>query len=710
MYFYNMRFLQLAVFLVSFFLLLSSCNTQKKKSMSSHKFTNDLIKETSPYLLQHAHNPVNWKAWNPEALAQSKKENKLMLISVGYAACHWCHVMEKESFEDSTVADLMNSKFIAIKIDKEERPDIDQVYMSAVQLMTGRGGWPLNVIALPDGRPIWGGTYFPKEQWVNALNQVQNAYNTNPEKLIEYAERLAKGMKQLSLVSPNENEIKFDSDTLVKALDNWSKSFDREKGGLNIDPKFMMPNNYQFLLRYAHQTNNDDLNKYVINTLDKISYGGVYDHVGGGFSRYSTDAKWHVPHFEKMLYDNAQLISLYSEAYLKTGNDWYKQVVYETLNFVERELTSSEGAFYSSLDADSLNNSKELEEGAFYVWNKKELQELLAGDFELFSKYYNINDYGAWEHNNYVLIRNASDNEFVKKNKLDLNSFLNKQKEWKKTLFTARAKRQRPRLDDKTLTSWNALMLKGYVDAFKAFNDSSFLDVALKNAAFLEKNQLDNSGKLWHNYKEGKSTINGYLEDYAATIEAFISLYEVTLDEKYLKLSKIMIDYVDNHFYDPTSKLYFFTSNLDDSLVSRNIESLDQVIPASNSIMAKNLYRLYHYFSNPKYLEKSKAMLHNIQPSIVEYPSGYSNWMDLYLNFSDTFYEVVVTGKEAKSKVQKINQNYYPNKIIAGTDVSSENTLFKGRFKESGTFIFICQDNACKYPVTSVKEALDLME
>ncbi len=709
-YFYNMRFLQLFVFLISFILLLLGCNQQKNKGMSSHKFTNDLINETSPYLLQHAHNPVNWKAWNPESLAQSKKENKLMLISVGYAACHWCHVMEKESFEDSTVANLMNSKFIAIKIDKEERPDIDQVYMSAVQLMTGRGGWPLNVIALPDGRPIWGGTYFPKEQWINALNQVQDAYNTNPEKLIEYADRLSEGMKQLSLVSPNENEIKFDSDTLIKALDNWSTSFDRIKGGLNVNPKFMMPNNYQFLLRYAHQTKNDDLNKYVINTLDKISYGGVYDHVGGGFSRYSTDDKWHVPHFEKMLYDNAQLISLYSEAYLKTTNNWYKQVVYETLHFIETELTSSEGAFYSSLDADSLNNSNKLEEGAFYVWNKKELQGLLAGDFELFSEYYNINDYGVWEHNNYVLIRNTSDSEFVKKNRLDLDSFLNKQKEWKKTLFKAREKRKRPRLDDKTLTSWNALMLKGYVDAFKAFNDMSFLDAALKNATFIEKNQLDNSGKLWHNYKEGKSTINGYLEDYAATIEAFISLYEVTLDEKYLRLSKTMVDYVENHFYDTTSGLYFFTSNLDDSLVSRNIESLDQVIPASNSIMAKNLYKLYHYFSNPKYLKKSKTMLHNIQPSIVEYPSGYSNWMDLYLNFSGTFYEVVVTGKEAKRKIQKINQNYYPNKIIAGTDKTSENPLFKGRFKENGTHIFICQDNACKYPVTSVKEALSLME
>lgn len=705
-----MRSFQFLLSLIVAFVLLLGCNSQTTNEVTSHEFTNDLITETSPYLLQHAHNPVNWKAWNSKTLKEAKESNKLMLISVGYAACHWCHVMEKESFEDSTVAAMMNANFVNIKIDKEERPDVDQVYMNAVQLMTGRGGWPLNVIALPDGRPIWGGTYFPKKEWMSALGQVHNTYQKDPQKLVEYANRLQEGIKQLSLVKPNENEIRFDSERLEKIVNKWSGNFDLEQGGQNQVPKFMMPNNYQFLMRYAHQTKNETLQKHVVTTLDKISYGGVYDHVGGGFSRYSTDAKWHIPHFEKMLYDNAQLVGLYAEAFLNTKSNWYKQVVFETLQFVANELTSPEGAFYSSLDADSLTTSNELEEGVFYVWNKEELQTLLKSDFELFSKYYNVNNYDIWEHNNYVLIRSESDKEFIASNQLNATYFFEKQKEWKQILFNYRSKRSRPRLDDKILTSWNALMLKGYVDAFKAFGEASFMEAAIKNATFIINNQLEDNGKLWHNYKDGKSTINGYLEDYSATIDAFIALYEITLDEDYLKLSKKMVNYVDTHFYDNSSGLYFFTSNLDDSLVARNIESLDQVIPSSNSIMANNLYKLYHYFSDSNYLVKSKKMLHNIQPSIEEYASGYSNWLQLYLNFSDTYYEVVVTGAEAKKKIHKLHQNYYPNKLIAGTTVSSENPLFKGRYKDDDTFIFICQDNACKYPVTTVEEALSLMK
>ncbi len=678
--------------------------------MSKHKFTNALHKETSPYLLQHAHNPVNWKAWSPETLKEVKESNKLMLISIGYAACHWCHVMEEESFEDTLVASIMNKNFVNIKIDREERPDIDQVYMSAVQLMTGSGGWPMNVVALPDGRPVWGGTYFPKGNWISALEQIQDIYKKNPEKLEDYANRLAEGMEQTSLVTPNLNAIVFKDEILTEAVKNWSQNFDRQKGGLNFSPKFMMPNNYHFLMRYAHQTKDEDLKKYVLHTLNQISYGGVYDHVGGGFSRYSTDKKWHVPHFEKMLYDNAQLISLYSDAYLLTKDPWYKQVVYETLAFIERELTDTSGAFYSSLDADSINANKELEEGAYYVWQVSELKEILGNDFKLFSEYYNVNSYGLWEHSNYVLIRKQNDLEFINKHKLKEDNFLEKQKQWKSLLLQQREQRPRPRLDDKTLTSWNALMLKGYVDAYRVFKEETFLEAAIKNAQFIKKYQLDSSGKLRHNYKNGKSTINGYLEDYAATIEAFVVLYEVSLDNDYLTMAEKMVNYVQKHFYDKVSKMYFFTSNLDTSLVTRNIESSDNVIPASNSIMAKNLYKLSHYLSNRMYLEQSKQMLHNVQLNFEKYSSGYSNWMDLYLNFTDSFYEVVVTGVNSKEKIKELQQVYYPNKIIAGSLSPSNEPLFKGRFKEKETYIFICQDNACKYPVKKVEEAFELMK
>ncbi len=678
--------------------------------MEEHAYTNELINETSPYLLQHAHNPVNWKPWSDTALSQAKKEGKLVLISVGYAACHWCHVMEHESFEDSTVAAVMNQNYINIKVDREERPDIDQVYMSAVQLMTGRGGWPMNVIALPDGRPVWGGTYFPKGAWINALKQLQGIYEKDPQKLIDYADKLEEGIQNSDLIEINTNELRFDKDTIQKTVAQWSKSFDRKKGGTERVPKFMMPNNYQFLLRYAHQTNDKKLLEFVNTTLTKISYGGVYDHIGGGFSRYSTDAKWHIPHFEKMLYDNAQLVSLYSDAYLLTKNEWYKQVVYETLEFVQRELTSKEGAFYSSLDADSLTPEGELEEGTYYVWTTDELKTLLGNDYELFKSYYNINAYGSWENNHYVLIRKDANADFVTTNKISKDDLIKKIASWKKTLLPYREKRIRPRLDDKTLTSWNALMLKSYVDAYRVFGEEEFLTAALSNANFIKKHQLQQSGALLHSYKEGKSTINGYLEDYAAVIQAYIKLYENTLDQQWLDTAKQLTDYTIVHFFDASKSLFYFTSDKDTALVARKIEYNDNVIPASNSIMAKNLYLLSHYFSDTEYLKTSRQMLHNIQPQITEYGPGYSNWLDLMLNFTDDFYEVVVVGSQAKEKIQKLNTVYYPNKLIAGGTSKSETPLLKGRYSQDETLIYICVNNACKYPVKTVNEALELMK
>ena len=375
-------------------LLLSACKGQNNYTMSTH--TNELIKESSPYLLQHAHNPVDWKAWNDISLQEAKDQNKLLIISIGYSSCHWCHVMEKESFENELVADVMNKNYINIKVDREERPDVDNVYMNAVQLMTGRGGWPLNAIALPDGRPIWGGTYFPKEDWISSLEQIADLYQKDPDKLIEYAEKLEKGIKTMDIVTPNPNTPSFKKDELQDAIQSWARSWDTREGGLNRAPKFMMPNNYHFLLRYGHQNQDQEILDYVNITLQQIAFGGVNDQVGGGFSRYSTDTKWHVPHFEKMLYDNAQLVSLYSDAYLATQNELYKETVYQTLSYIAREMTTEQGGFYSALDADSLDKEGILEEGTYYVWTKEELEQLLGVDFTLFKEYYNINSYGKW--------------------------------------------------------------------------------------------------------------------------------------------------------------------------------------------------------------------------------------------------------------------------------------------------------------------------
>lgn len=672
----------------------------------THEYTNKLINETSPYLLQHAHNPVDWNAWNEETLALAKQENKLIIISVGYAACHWCHVMEHESFEDVEVAETMNEHYVSIKVDREERPDIDQVYMDAVQLMTGSGGWPMNVVALPDGRPIWGGTYFKKKQWISALEQISKLYNSNPEKLIEYAENLENGMKSLNIVNNNNEEAAFSTDFISKTIDNWSTQFDHDKGGLSRAPKFMMPNNYHFLLRYAYQIEDKNLQDYINLTLTKMAYGGVFDQIGGGFSRYSVDDKWHVPHFEKMLYDNGQLVSLYADAYLITKNELYKDVIIESLKFVERELTGNEGNFYSSLDADSNNREGTLEEGAYYVWQKDELKTPLKDDFELFSDYYNINSYGFWEHDNYVLIRKDSDALIRKKYNLSSEMLSIKKQSWKKSLLKERNKRERPRLDDKTLTSWNALMLKGYLDAYRVLGDTSYLNTALKNAEFIIKTQTRENGGLNHNYKNGKSTINGFLEDYATTIDAFIALYEQTLDMKWLLTARDLTNYTFDHFYDEQSNLFFFTSTLDRNLISRSIEYRDNVIPASNSIMAKNLFKLSHYFDTAHFSSTATTMLNNVKPEIQEYGSGYSNWLDLMLHFTEPFYEIAILGPGAFQMIKELNQTYIPNKIIAGSLKNETLPLLENRFVENKSLIYVCENKACKLPVSTIIEAI----
>lgn len=689
-------------------IVLFSCKSETSKDMT-HPYTNALINETSPYLLQHAHNPVDWNAWNDKTLAMAKDENKLLLISVGYASCHWCHVMENESFEDSLVAQVMNENFVNVKVDREERPDVDQIYMNAVQLMTGSGGWPLNVVALPDGRPVWGGTYFKKEQWIDILKQLTKLYKEDPNKLHEYADKLSQGIKSLDVVTLNTDEPVFERAFIENALTNWEKNFDHAFGGVKQTQKFMMPNNYHFLLRYAYQNNDEELQDFVNLTLTKMAYGGVFDQIGGGFSRYSVDEKWHVPHFEKMLYDNGLLVSLYADAYLITKNELYKNVIEETLEYIKNNMTANNGAFYSSLDADSNNSEGTLEEGAFYVWTQEELKTILVDDFNLFADYYNVNDFGLWEHNNYVLIRNENDATIAEKHNITKDELVTKKEQWHTKLLAERNKRAKPRLDDKTLTSWNALMLKGYVDAYRVLGDKSYLEAAEKNANFIINTQLREDGGLNHNYKDGKSTINGYLEDYAATIDAFLALYESTLDEKWLTTARDLANYSFDHFYDDTSKMFFFTSNSDASLVSRSIEYRDNVIPASNSIMAKNLFKLSHYFDNEHFSKTAMTMLNNVKPEMSEYPSGYSNWFDLMLNYTNPFYEVAVVGKDAKQKIEEINAHYLPNKLLVGSTTENNLPLLLNRYNPQDTFIYVCVNKACKLPVTKVEEALELM-
>ena len=687
-----------------FLFVITACENKESSEMS-----NNLINETSPYLLQHAYNPVDWNPWNSKYLEKAKKENKLVVISVGYSACHWCHVMERESFEDTLVAELMNEKYISIKVDREERPDVDNVYMNAVQLMTGSGGWPLNVVTLPDGRPIWGGTYFSKEQWINALDQVSKLYEKDPERLISYADQLEEGVKSLDLIELNKSKANFNLDIMKEYLNNWSKKFDLEYGGAEGMPKFMMPNNLHFLLKYSYQTSNTEIQHFVNLSLKKMAFGGVYDQIGGGFSRYSVDNKWHIPHFEKMLYDNAQLVSLYSDAYKATKNELYKRVVYKTIDFVNSELKDESGGYYSSLDADSNTINGVLEEGAFYVWTEEELKTTLKEDYTVFSNYYNINPYGYWEDDKYVLIRKEDAQKIATKHNLSIVELEQIIKNCNSKLIKVRNKRAKPRLDDKILTSWNGLMIKGFVDSYKAFNEPDFLNAAINNAEFVLKNLYSEDGQLFRNYKNGKSNINGYLEDYSAIISGFLSLHEVTLDEKWLKYSKQLTEYVYKHFYNEKTKMFYFTSDLDEKLLSRTVEFRDDVIPSSNSIMANNLFLLSHYFDNKDYLETATKMLNNISPEIGLYPNGFSNWLDLMLKISDSFYEVAIVGENAVIKSIEINKSFKPNKLIIGSLNDSDLPLLENRYVDNDTYIYVCVKKACKLPVKTSKEALDLL-
>ncbi len=703
----SIRFL---LFIILFAVINTSCGQKNNtvqdntKPEEHHEFTNKLIDESSPYLLQHAHNPVNWYPWGEEALEKAKSEKKLLLVSIGYAACHWCHVMEHESFEDSTVAALMNANFVCVKVDREERPDVDQVYMNAAQLMTGRGGWPLNAIALPDGRPIFAGTYFPKDQWISLLNKVQEFYINEPEKAEEQAANVVNGIKGSEMLSIVTENVEFTKSDLEEVFTNWHRHIDYTLGGKTGAPKFPMPIGYEYLLNHYFMTGDERAKEATMTTLDQMAYGGIYDQVGGGFARYSVDQYWKVPHFEKMLYDNGQLVSLYAHAYQVSKNPLYKRVVFETLEFVERELMSKENAFYASLDADS-----EGEEGKFYVWTKKELDDALGSDAALMGAYYNVTEKGNWEHgNNILLIKpTVSDTEFAETHDISVAELTKKIREAKETLLAVRAKRVRPALDDKVLTSWNALMLKGYVDAYRAFDEDDFLKKALENADFIQSKMLQKGGSLKRNYKNGKATINGFLDDYSLVIDAYISLYQATFDEKWIFEADKLLQYTLKHFYNVENGMFYYTSDMDDALIARKMEVADNVIPASNSVMGKNLYLLGEFLYKPDYVKKAKQMLKNVKENLPTGMSYYANWDILMSWFVTPPYEVAILGDDFEKVRKEFDRHYLPNAILMGGKTEGKLPLLESKLMDGQTTIFVCQNKTCRMPVTEVQEALN---
>jgi uncharacterized protein YyaL (SSP411 family) len=666
---------------------------------------NHLANSTSPYLLQHAHNPVDWYPWSAEALQKAENENKLIIVSIGYSACHWCHVMEHESFEDEKVAAVMNEYFVCIKVDREERPDVDQIYMSAVQLMTGRGGWPLNCICLPDQRPIYGGTYFRKNDWVSLLFNLADFYKTKPEEAEEYAVKLTEGIIQYESVQFINEQPEYLKADLELIVDNWERYFDKVEGGMGSSPKFPVPNNWKFLMRYAHLMKNDSVAEQVKLTLHKMAFGGIYDHIGGGFARYSVDGRWHVPHFEKMLYDNAQLISLYAEASVWQFDLLYPEIVDEIIAFTKRELTSPEGGFYSALDADS-----EGVEGKFYTFTKAEIENILGADADLFCIYYHVTDEGNWEeeHTN-VFFRKESDEQLAEKLGLDVKELGLKIKASRIKVLKARSERIRPGLDHKILASWNGLMLKGLCEAYRAFNEKEYLELALQNANFLLNNLVNKQGRLTRIYNSKDSSAEktwdgAFLDDYANIIDALVSLYEVTFNEEWLYTAKKLVDQAITHYYSAAKGIFFYTADDDEQLIARKSEIMDSVTPSSNSVMAHNLKKLGLLFDEASYTEISAQLLRNVVPQIAKYGSSYSNWAMLLMDEIYGVNEIAVTGQDAEEVRIGIEKNYIPNKIMLGGKKGSL-PLLLDKFAAT-TRIFICKDKTCGLPAENIGEAL----
>ena len=669
-------------------------------------FTNSLIKETSPYLLQHAHNPVNWHPFSAKIFEIAKAENKPILISIGYSACHWCHVMEHESFEDSEVANIMNENFINIKVDREERSDVDMLYMQAVQLMTGRGGWPLNCFVLPDGRPFYGGTYFRKTQWIEVLNNLINLYKLESNKVLEYAEALTNGIKQAELISTsNKIDTLLTKELIQLSVKKWKTQLDDENGGPNKSPKFPMPCNYQFLLRYAILEKDNALLNQVNLTLKKMAFGGIYDQLHGGFSRYSTDIIWKVPHFEKMLYDNAQLISLYTEAYNLTKNPLYKEIACDTLQFIENEWYKAEGYFYSAYDADS-----DGEEGKFYVWNQLDLKDLLGENFDVFSDYFEINDKGYWEHGNYILMRSENQIQLLTKFNLTKNELDHIILTCKNSLKQEAKSRLKPSLDDKTITSWNALICSAYSKAYLSFGEFKYKEIALTSINFITSQLTLVDGKLYRTYKNKCAKIDGFLEDYAFTIEALINVYLISQNQEFLNKAYNLCELTLSLFQNKESDFLYYTNNLSTDLILKTTEISDNVIPSSNSQMAHNLFMLGNYFGNTEWINRSKKMLSNLLEEFKNYGAGYSHWGSLALCYSYPFKEISIVGKHVNENLIQLYKHGVTNAIFTVSETNSDLPFLKNRYVENQTLFYVCENNTCYSPTKSLAETILQLE
>jgi len=677
----------------------------------SSKFTNRLINETSPYLLQHAHNPVDWYAWGDEAFEKARSEDMPVLVSIGYSACHWCHVMEHESFKDEATAAIMNEHFVNIKVDMEERPDVDQIYMNFVQLTTGRGGWPMNVFLTPDKRPFYGGTYFPPvsrynmPSWPQILTSIAEAYRDRRAELETSANEIVGELQKMSVV---ETAGALSIEMLEAAFNSFSRTLDTVNGGFGGAPKFPPAMSLEFLLRYHHRTGDDRALAIVRQTCEKMADGGIYDQLGGGFHRYAVDAIWLVPHFEKMLYDNAQLIRVYLHAFQVTGDEFCKRIAIETLEYVKREMLDAAGGFYSSQDADS-----EGEEGKFFVWTSAEIAELLGEeDARIFNAFYDVSEAGNFEEKNILNVRSpaAMVAKTLEITEEQLNRVLERSR---KKLMDVREKRIKPNRDEKVLTAWNGLMLAAFADAAAVLRSDEYLEIAVKNAEFI-MSQLQRDGRLLRTWKDGTAKLNGYIEDYANVADSLIELFQVSGEVTYLIEAKRLADVMIIEFWDQKNGGFFFTSNDHEDLIVRNKDFYDNATPSGNSVGADVLLRLAKLTGEDKYERFAVTVLKLAASQIRRHPQGFGRALSALEFYLGDTKEIVIIGEKRNDLARSVLSRYRPNSVVVLSDSPETDATTIPLLKDRGTIeehatAYVCENFVCQRPVTTIEDLKPLI-
>ncbi len=690
-----------------------------RDGMTEHQHTNKLIDETSPYLLQHAHNPVDWYPWGPEALERSRTEDKPILLSIGYSACHWCHVMEHESFENEEIARLMNDNFVCIKVDREERPDLDSIYMNAVQMMTGHGGWPMTMFLTPDLKPFYGGTYYPPTDsrgmpgFPKVLTAIADSYKNRREEISSTADAITAELKKSDrFIASNEM---LTTEVLNQAYSALAGGFDQKNGGFGGAPKFPPSMTLMFLLRHHKRTNSPQALNMVETTLQKMAGGGMYDHLGGAFARYSVDTRWLVPHFEKMLYDNALLTRIYLYAYQQTKNPLYRRVAEETLEYVIRDMTDPSGGFYSSEDADS-----EGEEGKFYVWTRAEVLAVLGDqDGSTFCEFFDVTEEGNFEHGKSILNTPRSLEKFAAEEGKSVEELTRTINACKRKLFYAREQRVRPGRDDKTLAAWNGLMLTAFAEAANIFGRDDYREIAIRNAEFITT-QLTRDGRLLRTYKAGQAKLNGYLEDYAYVIEGLLAVYEATFELKFFTQARELADTMIEKFWDEQDGGFYFTSSDHEELITRTKDYFDNATPSGNSVAATALLKLGLLTQEQEYSHHSATILRALRPAMSRYPSAFGyllGALDFYLSEPK---EIAIIGKldshEVRSFTEEVYSRYLPNKVVAACEPGDEQAasqikLLVGRSAIEGkATAYVCRNYTCLEPATMVEELAARLE